>query len=419
VDEGTLIRTEPESCCPGSVNDRSEPAQADVHMTILQTLLKLTASPNRERLGPSGQQPRRELEWLVRQHAVQFAKRLTEHGYSQAEIAQRLTIHERTLRSWNQICQDGAVTQPLGRPLMPSDATQQEAVFFVLDTVGPGVGVPTLRTRFPDLARAELDDLVKGYRQRWQADNQRLVHVLHWQCPGTVWAIDFAQAPSLIDGCYEYVLVVRDLASGQTLLWRPVAAPTADIVVAELRWLFTWHGPPLVLKSDNGSAFIADELRWELLRWGVGQLFSPPHRPEYNGSIEASIGSLKNRTELQCLLNGRPGLWTSADLEAAQVAANTATRPRRLRGLTPEQVWEARAALTEEQRASFRATVEYYRREERSQRGLPLEGLLCRTEQAAIDRVAYRRALVAHDLLLFRRRRIPPRIPRPKSATKR
>jgi putative transposase len=276
-----------------------------------------------------------------------------------------------------------------------------------------------VRKCFPDLARAELDNLIKGYRRRWLADYERLIHILYWQRPGTVWAMDFAQAPSLIDGCYEYVLAVRDLASGQTLLWRPVSAPIANIVVAELRWLFTWHGPPLVLKSDNGSAFIADELRWELQRWGVGQLFSPPCRPQYNGAIEASIGSLKNRTELQCELHGHPGLWTSADLKAAQVTANTATRPRRLQGLTPEQVWEDRTALTMEDRAAFQATVEHHRREERSRRGLPAGDVLPRTEQAAIDRVAYRRALVAHDLLLFRRRRIPPRIPRPKAATKR
>jgi transposase InsO family protein len=386
-------------------------------MTILQTLLKLTAGQSRERLGSAGQQPRRELEWLVRQRAVQFARCLTECGYSHADVAQRLAIHERTLRSWNQICQDGTAAQPLGRPLMPSDATQQEAVFSMLDTVGPGVGVPTLRARFPDLARAELDDLVKCYRRRWRTDHQRLIHVLHWRRPGTVWAIDFAQAPSLIDGCYKYVLAVRDLASGQMLLWRPVAAPTADIVVAELRWLFTWHGPPLVLKSDNGSAFIADELRWELQRWGVGQLFSPPHRPEYNGSIEASIGALKTRTETQCTLQGHPELWTSAAVEAAQADANTA-HPRRLKGDTPEQVWESRPALTADERAAFLLTVEQYRTEESTRRGLPDQALLSRTQQASVDRVAYRRALVAHDLLLFRRRRIPPRIPRPKSATK-
>ena len=52
--------------------------------------------------------------------------------------------------------------------------------------------------------------------------------------------------------------------------------------------------------------------------------------------------------------------------------------------------------------ARFQAAVEHYRRQERSQRGLPADGVLPRTEQAAMDRAAYRRALVAHDLLLFR-----------------
>src|SRR5262249_52677908 len=149
-----------------------------------------------------------------------------------------------------------------------------------------GLGMPALRTRFPDIARAELDDLLKGYRRRWRAANPRLLHRLHWQRAGAVWAIDFAEAPSLIDGSYAYVLAGRDLASGQTLLWHPVAAPTAEVVVSELRLLFTLHGAPLVLKSDNGSAFIAEAVQRELRCWGVGQLFSPPRRPEYNGAIE-------------------------------------------------------------------------------------------------------------------------------------
>jgi hypothetical protein len=39
-------------------------------------------------------------------------------------------------------------------------------------------------------------------------------------------------------------------------------------------------------------------------------------------------------------------------------------------------------------------------------------------EQSAVDRVALRRALVGHDLLLFTRRSIPARIERPKVAMK-
>ena len=39
---------------------------------------------------------------------------------------------------------------------------------------------------------------------------------------GTVWAVDFAQAPQPIDGVYPYLLAVRDLASSKQLLWLPV-----------------------------------------------------------------------------------------------------------------------------------------------------------------------------------------------------
>jgi transposase InsO family protein len=302
--------------------------------------------------------------------------------------------------------------------LAPADAAQQQGVITWLHRVGPGVGVPTVCRHFADLARAELDDLVKAYRCAWRADHRRWLHVLRWQRPGTVWAMDFAQAPGVIDGRYEYLLAVRDLASGQQLLWQPVPAPTAGVVLTELAVLFAWHGAPWVLKMDNGSAFIAEALRWFLQRAGVYALFSPPMTPAYNGSIEASIGSLKTRTEQQSDRAGHPGWWTGATVEAARVQANTTARPRRLAGQTPDQVWAARRPLTAAARALFQATVEQFRQDERAARRVPTEAFLTRTEQAAVDRVAIPRALVAHDLLLFRRRRILPRITRPKLATK-
>jgi hypothetical protein len=393
------------------------PGQADVHMTILQTLVQQQANAKGQRQGPAAQRLRRELEEIVRLRAVQLAGRLTEQGRRPAEAAGRLGVNERTLRSWRQSPRGVLPVPPRGRPLAASDATQQQAVFSWLDSIGPGVGLPTLRSRFEDLARAELTELLQAYRRRWRAEHPRLLHVLHWQRPGTVWAMDFAEAPCPIDGVQEYLLAVRDLASGQQLLWQPVAAPTAAVVLDELSWLFAQHGVPLVLKTDNGSAFLADELRWYLHRCGVGQLFSPPRTPAYNGSIEASIGSLKKRTERQCLSAGHPGCWTGPTVEAARVEANRTTRPRRLHGLTPEQVWEARPLLTPHERADFLATVNTLRTAARVEQGLPAQEVLTRRKQAAVDRVAFRRALVAHDLLLFRRRRIPPRIRRPKLAT--
>jgi len=123
---------------------------------------------------------------------------------------------------------------------------------------------------------------------------------------------------------------------------------------------------------------------------------------------------LKIRSERLALLLARPGLWTSPVVEAARLEANTCARPRRLHGATPDQAWHARPPLTAEDRAQFQATVARLRIEARQEKGIDLAAELSRVEQAKVDRVALRRALVAHDLLLFRRRTIPAPIERPK-----
>jgi transposase InsO family protein len=285
-------------------------------------------------------------------------------------------------------------------------------------TNGAGVSVPSLRVQFPDMARAELDRLVKGYRAQWREQNRRSLHVLHWQRPGTVWAMDFAEAPSLIDGIYPYLLAVRDLASGKQLLWRPVLAESAEVVTAELAPLFMAYGAPWVLKSDNGPAFRAGTTKRFLTRWEVFAVFSPPYTPSYNGAIEAAIGSLKIRTRQLALLDGQPDLWTSGLAELARQKANATARPRRLHGLAPDEVWDSRRRLTADNRAAFQATVRQYRFEEwQKQEPLP-EDQIDHWSQAKVDRVALRRACVTHDLLLLTRRSIPGQIKRPKVANR-
>jgi len=44
--------------------------------------------------------------------------------------------------------------------------------------VGPGLSVPALRVQFPDMARAELDELVKCYRTLWRAQHPRVLRPL-------------------------------------------------------------------------------------------------------------------------------------------------------------------------------------------------------------------------------------------------
>jgi hypothetical protein len=128
---------------------------------------------------------------------------------------------------------------------------------------------------------------------------------------------------------------------------------------------------------------------------------------------------LKTRTQNQAEQSGHPELWTSDNVEAARLVGNATIRPRRLKGLTPDDAWRQRGRLTVEYRDKFQATVESYRPGARCEMGLPLHQDLTRVEQAKVDRKAITRALVAHDLLLFTRRRIPAPIPKPKVTSER
>ncbi len=86
---------------------------------------------------------------------------------------------------------------------------------------------------------------------------------------GSVWAMDFTDPEVAIEGGYDRVLVVRDLASGTTLSTLATRGEIVRDVRAELERLFQEHGAPLVLKSDNGSPLVAKMCRrcWSISKW--------------------------------------------------------------------------------------------------------------------------------------------------------
>jgi hypothetical protein len=249
------------------------------------------------------------------------------------------------------------------------------------------------------MARREVQDLLRRYRRAWRRRRRLLTRRLDWTSPGSVWAIDFAEPPQPIEGSYTRLLAVRDLASGCQLLWLPVPDESAAVAVAALTALFHEHGAPLVLKTDNGSAFIASEFEALLVAWGVWQLFSPPRMPRYNGSCEAGIGSMKGRTHHESTRQGRPGDWTCEDAEAARLQANETARPWGSNRPTPAEAWAPRRPIEAAERVTFAAAVHRQQRAARRQQGHPPTGSLGRTTEAAVNRVAIREALIAHGLL--------------------
>jgi transposase InsO family protein len=367
------------------------------------------------RRGYARQRRQREKEQTLRRHLVRFSYWAQDCGLSLPDVAALLQLAPRTLRLWHTDLHI-ELAQPLGRPTLRSSRSDRMAVLALLEELGPATSAATLHDCCPWFSRAELEDLVRRYRRVWRLRHRHAPHVLTWQGPGVVWAMDFAQAPQPIDGQYPYLLAVRDLASSQQLLWLPVSDLSARVALLGLSLLFRAYGAPLVLKMDNGSAFLADDTRQFLAESGVAMLFSPARTPQYNGAIEAGIGSLKTRTERHATCQGRPTAWTTDDVEAARLEANATARPKGPTGPTPGQLWAQRRALSPRQRERFQDTVARQLSEVYAREHIPVAGPPSFQDQRRLHREAIRRALVEQGYLLFSRRSIPLPITSQKTA---
>lgn len=342
---------------------------------------------------------------------LDFRSRAARLGITSPEAARRLGVTPRTLRYWHQRSRQGQLKPyPRGRPVRRSTPCLRNQVVQLLCLTGPSLGMPTLQATFPTMARRELKNILRRFRRVWQCQNQRLIHRLRWHHPGTVWAVDHVQPDQPIDGVYPYAISVRDLASHYQLAWHPVSDVGAQTTIAILASLFCNYGPPLVLKSDNGSGFIAQDTRHLLDLWGILHLRNPASTPQYNGSCEAANGSHQKTTNEQAALAGHPEHWTTDDLHHARTIRNRLGRPWGHQRPTPQHVWETRPPITSTQRSRLNATVNRYRQEERTRRGIPDEALLGGAAQASVDRVAISRALRQHGYLHVTRRLVTPPI---------
>ena len=369
--------------------------------------MKALEQKNRKIRGFGAQQARRELERTVRIEAVVFARWMQLQPVPRCGTATSLGLSASTVSMWQRGWTSSRLRmEARGRPAQRADHETRDCVIAVFQLMGPGVGLPVLQEFFPEVARRELEDLLRRYRDAHLKKSRALVHALRWQRVGAVWAMDYTEPPCAVDGIYGSILVVRDLSSGMQLMALPVEAATAEETTAALEALFRAYGAPLVLKSDNGSAFTAEEVERFLEAHGVYHLLSPPRLPTYNGACEAGIGSLKTRAHHESARNDRPGEWTCDDVEAARIMANETSRPGGFHAPTPNERWRIRLLLSPKERESFKASVEALREEVRKELGC-LPGIdPGAATSAAIDRRAITRALVAHGILKLRRRRI-------------
>jgi transposase InsO family protein len=111
-----------------------------------------------------------------------------------------------------------------------------------------------------------------------------------WEYPAAPWErlhIDFAGP---MEG--RYYLVVID-AFSKWLEVEMVASPSSEATICKLRKLFSTHGLPSVIVSDNGSAFISEEFKGFLKINGIRSVYSAPYHPASNGQAERAVRVFK------------------------------------------------------------------------------------------------------------------------------
>lgn len=322
--------------------------------------------------------------------------------------ASEVRTSERTLRSWRRA--PGRRPPRRGRlPLAVPVAERNEVLRFVHGVTGPAVGVPALLALFPKIPRAILADLLRRYRRVWRERYRRRGYRLTWHIAGRVWAMDHSQATHPVDGVHGQIFALRDLASRRQLAWEPVRSTGSDEVRPILAAQFVEHGAPLVLKSDNGSAFQAGVTRNYVLVSEIQQLFSPAGYPQYNGQLERSNSTNKTYTHQHAIAEGHPHQWRREDLDAARELSNTISRPWGARGPSPDEAWKARPEITPEERALFAAEVNRQRLVARRELGVEEPAALPRETADEVDRRAIGRALEALGYLTREEQKRPPR----------
>lgn len=376
-------------------------------MTTFPITTETLARTSRQDSANRRQRARREREERARRQTVAY---LESHGGSCEHVARLLGIPRRTVAHWQQQQHTSAATcRPRGRPCQQSPLETRCQVLQTLDELGPHVGLPTLRAAHSQLPRVELIELQAGYRAHFRATHPQQQSRLTWLRPGTVWAMDHSQPPQWIDGSYSDVFAVRDLASGYQLLWLPVPDASTRYVVDLLGSLFEKHGAPLVLKCDNGSALRSQPVHDLLAQWEVIELPSPPHTPQYNGSCEAGIHSMKIRTAYFALRVGCADEWRADHLEAGRRQANDVHHSDTHLALTAGERWCQRINIDIKEREDLHALVSHYRTAIAESTLLP-NTTIDNNNEDSIHRCAVSQALQRLGFLYLESRFITPAI---------
>jgi len=111
--------------------------------------------------------------------------------------------------------------------------------------------------------------------------------------PNHVWSYDFVSARTH-DGRTIRMLTLIDEFTRECLAIRVARRLGRYEVIEALADVMLFRGIPKNIRSDNGSEFVAEELRKWLAKVGTGTLYIEPGSPWENGYCESFNGKLRD-----------------------------------------------------------------------------------------------------------------------------
>ncbi|UYV73840.1 hypothetical protein LAZ67_11001074, partial [Cordylochernes scorpioides] len=145
-----------------------------------------------------------------------------------------------------------------------------------------------------------IENLVKSCKDCLSTQNNPpKAPVHHWDPPSTNWERIHLDYAGPFQGYYYLVLIYAKSR------WAEIKAisepPTSLNTIKLLNDIFSTHGYPFVMVSDNASIFTGDTFSNYCLENGIRQKFIAPGHPATNGLAERNVQTLKNK--LKSMIN--------------------------------------------------------------------------------------------------------------------
>nr|VZI38168.1 unnamed protein product [Spirometra erinaceieuropaei] len=191
----------------------------------------------------------------------------------------------------------------------------------------------------------DIDDLVRRCSRCQQAAKMPPRQPpVPWEPPERPWSrvhIDFAGP---LNGV-SYLILVDAYSKWPEIA--PLNPATASATIAFLRRIFSQHGLPEVLVSDNGSQFTSSLFEDFCRQHNIQHLRSPPYHPQSNGQAERFVDTFK-----RALLKARGEGTTDEIVQAFLFSYRTTPNPASPGGVSP-----AEALMGRKLRTTFHALV--------------------------------------------------------------